>query len=396
MPYIGLEEQGFYKPFEAVRTWVQDRRENKRRKAEDGRTEKEFELRQRLLNSQLSGLDFEQQQRKADADRVAGFKPSVRREGGYDLIETAPGKFEPRVAEKSFADQIAEFGLAGGGGPQTPPDGMASQLAPGTPSAPQQPGQLPQINGRQIRMGLSGGKPVPEFAPEERRVTVEQVPIPGGEPITAEVTREGDRIVNIQPVNLNRADTNKPLGDDALNKFNAASFAMAQLPDLTRAVESAGTSGGPVEGSVRPWLNWALGQNPTDLEFGNLSARTLAPIAKGVLGETGVLSDQDIARITPLLPQYTDTQANRQIKLQKLKEVLTSQASRWLQIMKAAGRKTDNLQSLMAPMIAEANGGPAPAGSAGQPVTVNSQAEYDALAPGTRYTDASGKTKVKQ
>lgn len=224
-------------------------------------------------------------------------------------------------------------------------------------------------------------------------VAIEQVPVPGGEPIFAEVAKDAaGNVVGITPINVTRSNENKPLGDEALNKFNAANFALNQLPDLERAVTSSGHAGGPVMGRLRKlWSNIA-GPNKHQLEFENLAARTLSPIAKGVLGETGVLSDQDIARITPLLPQYTDTAEVRQMKLDKLKEMLGSQVSRWLDMMDAAGRNTDSLRQVIQPSIDAAK----PGTGIPNAVRISSAEEYANLPAGTPYIDASGKTRIKQ
>lgn len=218
---------------------------------------------------------------------------------------------------------------------------------------------------------------------------IEQVPVPGGDPIYAKVKRDAaGNVLDIVPVPATRTNANKPMGDEALNKFNAAAFALDQLPDLAEVTKSAGDEGGPFAGRVRRMFNWMVGPSQSDLEFSNLSARMLAPIAKGVLGETGVLSDQDIARIAPLLPQYTDTKDQRRFKMEKLQEVLGRQVSRQMDVMQSAGRDTSGLKVQMAPRIEDATGGPS--GSAGNPVPVSTQEEFDALPSGTYFRDAEG------
>lgn len=328
MPYISLQDQGFYEPFKAIAQAGANFQEHRRQKRLDEQDSQDRELRRSLLQQQLEGLKFEQ---KTRADQ-AGFTPKVRSEGRYDIVETGPGQFDVRERKPTLEDLQR---ITGGGAP----------AAPGQPPAGPTPGY-------RIKLGPDGTPTLDEVKPT-KIVRIEQVPVPGGEPILAEVTREGESgpVVGINPVNINRVDANKPLGDEALAKFNAAQFALSQLPDLERTVNEAGHAGGPMAGRLRRLGDVFAGQNPVDRQFGSLAARTLAPIAKGVLGETGVLSDQDIKRIEPLLPTYTDTFEARQAKVQKLKEVLGRQVGDWLQMMKAAGRNTENLTTAIQPKI---------------------------------------------
>lgn len=387
MPYIGLEEQGFYEPFRALAAAGQNFHEARRRKKLDAADEEDRQLRRKMIQSQMDASDWERRQKEQEAERLKTWTPRTHTTPDGEIFdEVAPGRFDRRPKKAPTVFDL------------TPPPSVQPPGAVAGPEQPQPTGQTPgrlpdlSLDGRGYRRtvkpdGTLGFEPVPE----EETTKIELVPVPNGEPITAEVTRKGGNVTKITPVNVNRVDANKPIGDEALNKFNAASFALAQLPDIESAVNTSGTSGGPLEGRLRQLGNWVFGQNPTDLEFSNLSARTLAPIAKGILGETGVLTDQDIKRIEPLLPQYTDTEEVRKVKLEKLKTMLTEQATRWMKIMSAAGRKTGELEKTMAPLIEAGKGS-----DGGSPVQVNSQAEYDALPKGAKYIDSTGTTRTKQ
>ena len=384
MPYISLEQQGFYEPYRQLSAGIAAFQEARRQRKLDALAEQEHGMRQALMQRQLETMAAEQFQREQDRETAKNFQPRVITKDGYDWLEEAPGKWSSKRREPTLQEQLAQLdGLSGKlEAPQIP---GGNPMAPGQEGAPQPPsggagGQLPFLDGKRLSLDFRDGRLTPTFekVPEvdDTAVAIEDVPVPGGDPIKAEVKRKGGRVIGINPVNVTRVNANKPLGDEALNKFNAATFALGQLPDLEAAVARAGDAGGPVAGWLRSKLNGVLGPSDEQANFDNLSARTLAPIAKGVLGETGVLSDQDIARIQPLLPLYTDTAERRQWKLNELKKVLGDQVQRTLNVMQAAGRNVTEIRPLIdgmmpdktVPPSQDPNAPPPPAGSGSTPV----------------------------
>lgn len=378
MPYISLEDQGFYEPYRALSAGIAAFQQARRQRKLDAMAAQEHEMNQALMARRLESMASEQFQRDQDRETAKNFQPRIVSKDGYDFVETAPGKWDAKPKTPTFEEQLAQLQGLGRPKVEMPQIPGGNAMAPGQEGAPQPPaaapgGQLPFLDGKRIGVDFQGGRLVPkiEDLPEvdDTSVAIEEVPVPDGEPMMAEVKRKGGRVVGITPVNVNRANANKPLGDDALNKFNAAVFALGQIPDLEQAVSNAGDAGGPLTGRLRSLVNPIVGPSAEETEFGNISARTLAPIAKGVLGETGVLSDQDIKRIQPLLPLYTDTQETRKWKMNKLKEVLGTQARRTLDVMQAAGRNVNDIRPLVNGMIPPSEDPNAPPNAAGSGTT---------------------------
>jgi hypothetical protein len=77
-----------------------------------------------------------------------------------------------------------------------------------------------------------------------------------------------------------------------------------------------------------------LGVNPQATSYEALRKASIAPLARAISGETGTLTDKDIARAEMLLPKITDTPQEAQLKYQNL-----------MQIMQARAQNLDSLPS---------------------------------------------------
>lgn len=146
---------------------------------------------------------------------------------------------------------------------------------------------------------------------------------------------------NLRPYNKPEAPgAPKPLDTDAIRKLETMALLDKQIPELEKLISETGDSGGPVSGRVQSL--WS-GFDPQQTRFKQNQTMLLAPVAKGLLGETGVLSEKDEARYSSLFPQYSDTASARQLKLSKLKQLLSDARASTMSTLQGAGRDVSAL-----------------------------------------------------
>ncbi len=128
---------------------------------------------------------------------------------------------------------------------------------------------------------------------------------------------------------------------------------------------------GPVVGPIR-------GKNPYDVEAQALEnqVNSLVPgLARGVFGEVGVLTDEDVKRYKAMIPNIRTNPAVAQELIKDLRLKLGSTLKNNLDTWEASGYNVGNLRDELAKRSASAGGAP----------EIASQAEYDALPAGSKY-----------
>jgi hypothetical protein len=176
----------------------------------------------------------------------------------------------------------------------------------------------------------------------------------------------------------------KALTATELQQIQALSQSARDLDALEAAYGELGPDwGGPVGGR-------ALGLDPTDPNVSRIDSLVTGAtpnLARGVFREVGVLTDDDVKRYQKLLPSRNDTAAQRTQKLKDLRARLQLSREETLKTLKAAGRDVDGLQEMLgsvAPAAADAT--PAGRRDIAGITQVTSQAEFDALPPGAKFS----------
>lgn len=158
-----------------------------------------------------------------------------------------------------------------------------------------------------------------------------------------------------------------------LSNLNSAEFTLKEIEERFNKIAS-----GPITGRAR-------GANPYDVDAQEIErlVDSLVPgLARGVFGEVGVLTDNDMKRYRAMIPNMSTEPevAKRMFKnlYNKLKNSRTSNLNVW----KDAGYNVEQIIKNL------------PASSTELP-TIRSQAEYDQLPKGTRYQNENGEIGVK-
>lgn len=146
--------------------------------------------------------------------------------------------------------------------------------------------------------------------------------------------------VDLNPYNIPGGQ----MSSEAEDKLNVTLMAMDNLPAIRQAVTKAGDYGGPVASRVTAPYEWAFGPREDRRAFQRLEAESLVPLAKGILGETGALSETEQQRYKGLLPTFSDTQTARNEKYAELKRLLTDSARNRISLMKAKGQDTGPIE----------------------------------------------------
>lgn len=134
----------------------------------------------------------------------------------------------------------------------------------------------------------------------------------------------------------------KALTATEIQQIQALQQAGRDLSSLSAAYGEIGDKdwGGPVAGRIK-----ALDPtNPNISRISNLVTAATPNLARGVFREVGVLTDEDIKRYRKLLPDYTDTAAQRTQKLADLQKRLAEQTDETLRTLQAAGRDVSGLK----------------------------------------------------
>ncbi len=314
MPYIGLEEQGFYGPWRGFAAGIQGYQDKKKREREQGIQDRQLGLQEKEFSLKSSTADLQNQllQRKLNPPKFdLNAVPKGYRPKSIDVDELGGHKV---TLERDIQPiDLTQYGMKPKGA-RVSPEGETT---------------------------LDWGPDIGVSKPPE----IVELPLPhGGTGMFLSETNPQTGAVNYTPYTPRQA-TEKPVSDEALQKLNVTSLALNQLPEIEKLVTDSGSVGGPIAGRATQAWNSVFGPNADQLAFDSLRARYLAPLAKGILGETGVLSEADMRRYEPLLPSYTDTPAVRQQKVATLKKMVIGQRDAMLQNLKAGGRDVSGLES---------------------------------------------------
>jgi hypothetical protein len=165
--------------------------------------------------------------------------------------------------------------------------------------------------------------------------------IPGLGTIVADAAT-GDVIPSSSFNRPDRKTDEKALTQTEIQQVNALQQSardLKALEDAFTAIKDA-DFGGPVAGR-------ALALDPTNVNVSriqNLVTAATPNLARGVFREVGVLTDQDVARYQKLLPNVTDTAAQRTQKLQDLRTRLAATLDEQLGTLQAAGRDVSGIR----------------------------------------------------
>lgn len=373
MGFYSLNDQGWFDGSRAIMQGIAGYRQKKQQDRENKWHDDEFGLQRQKLDfdrestQQRNALDqsrFEEDRKNYEINRqlmqkklgpVTQFDPAQHvktlPDGTQVIVDPETGTPTKVIEKNPMADlikgMVTQPGVqpSMGGGP--PPEGTNTVLAPfsGTPELPV---QSPQGAGgpSPVMTGFSstGGLTFQMRHPIEPDTIVERdVPGHGKQTFLRSVDPSTGK-EKLEPYRV--SESSNKIGDEALNKLNITSLAMSQLPDVEKAVMNAGDAGGPVAGRLAEGMDW-IGGTPNEHQraFNSIGARMLAPIAKGLLGETGALSKDDMVRYAPMLPNYLDTKQAREEKLAILRNLLSGQRDNIMQNLKAAGRDTSALET---------------------------------------------------
>ena len=314
MPFYSLRDQGFDMPFEALGKGLLAWRTRQQQEKENQRADQALKL---------------QQERNAFEQNAETQRLGLSRDE-YDLrkriYDTKTKPFDPSAVPAGM--QINKMSMT--------PDGWSADVAP--------PPQIPEgMRPSKSVVGPHGIEttyaPPPPSQPSSPIV---ELPLPDGSKGMFLTHVDPDTgVTKFTPYTPPKGAGEKPLDTDAIRKLEMISLVDDQLPGYETLLERTKDSGGPIAGHAgKLAAPWDQDQN----EFNRLQTSLFAPIAKGLFGETGVLSEADQKRYTSIFPQYTDTYQNRTNKLAKLKELAANSRRNTLATLQGAGRDTSNFQ----------------------------------------------------
>lgn len=370
MPVYSLNDQGWFDGSRAIMQGIAGYRQKKQQDRENKWHDDEFGLQRQKLDfdrestQQRNALDqsrFEEDRKNYEINRqlmqkklapVAQFDPAQHvktlPDGTRVIVDPETGTPTKVIEKNPMADLIKGMVTQPGaqplmGGP--PPEGTNTVLAPfsGTPELPV---QQPQGAGPSpVMTGFGPQGPTFQMRYPVEKPSIVEMDVPGhGKQTFLQTVDPSTGQPKVEPYRV--SESSNKIGDEALNKLNVLSLVMSQLPELEKAINDAGDAGGPLAGRLAGAMD-AIGgtPNPHQMAFSSLESRMLAPIAKGVLGETGALSKDDMVRYAPMLPNYKDTQEARQYKLNALRNLVSEQRDKTMQNLKATGRDTSALET---------------------------------------------------
>lgn len=370
MPVYSLNDQGWFDGSRAIMQGIAGYRQKKQQDRENKWHDDEFGLQRQKLDfdrestQQRNALDqsrFEEDKKNYEINRqlmqkklgpITQFDPAQHvktlPDGTQVIVDPETGTPTKVIEKNPMVDLIKGMVTQPGAQPSTggglPPEGTNTVLAPfsGTPELPV---QQPQGAGPSpVMTGFSSTGPTFQMRHPIEPDTIVERDVPGhGKQTFLRSVDPSTGKEKLEPYRV--SESSNKIGDEALNKLNVLSLVMSQLPELEKAINDAGDAGGPLAGRLAGAMDAVGGTpNPHQMAFSSLESRMLAPIAKGVLGETGALSKDDMVRYAPLLPNYKDTQEARQYKLNALRNLVSEQRDKTMQNLKATGRDTSALE----------------------------------------------------
>lgn len=353
------------------------RERRKQRELEDKQLELErqrYESGKALTDAQIRALN-----KKLDRPTITSTDPNLEKTGvTYDEYGNEVPTFtrKPKVFDPAANMQVLDDGTRVFTDPNTgkidvlKPDPMTRALdrlfppAPQGPSAPtsapaagegRPPLQLPSqsVQAPSVPAAAPAGQPSVRLAGIGPTGPTFKIVNPAQEPEIVERTMpDGSKQKFLRSIDpdtgkIDLSPYNLPGGQmstEAEDKLNVTLMAMDNLPAIRQAVTKAGHYGGPVASRVTAPFEWAFGPREDRRAFQRLEAESLVPLAKGILGETGALSETEQQRYKGLLPTFSDTQTARNEKYAELKRLLTDSARNRISLMKAKGQDTGPIE----------------------------------------------------
>jgi hypothetical protein len=132
------------------------------------------------------------------------------------------------------------------------------------------------------------------------------------------------------------------LATTEIQRINAMQQASRDLQSLEQAYNEIGDKdwGGPLAGRLKP----GFGETKSRIE--NLINSSTPNLARGVFGEVGVLTDEDVKRYKDLLPNANDTAKVRAQKFADLRTKLEGAKKETIGALKAAGREVGEFEKM--------------------------------------------------
>lgn len=132
----------------------------------------------------------------------------------------------------------------------------------------------------------------------------------------------------------------KELGAEEAKSLSKYDQALGQISGLQKSITEVDT--GPIIGRLRS-------MNPYDTPIQTLKAQLNALIpnlARGVYGEVGVLTDQDIANYAKTIPNLTSTEDTNKAVLAMTLDTIAGGYKKQLRTLAASGRDVSGFASL--------------------------------------------------
>ena len=312
MPYVSLEQQGFYKPFEQLGQGLLYRQQLKRQKEQDAIASQQAEQQKLVMESQLKNADLTRQRLQSQMAPAQ----ELRGPGGAPWGQVINGEFHvyPDVAK---ADPLDRFTL--------PKPFTVSNPMTGAPlgASALPPDALP--SGYRLGWGKTGKRELlpPADTTEQESVTIETVPVPGGGSAPMQVRRKGGQIVGYSAVPDGGTEQGiKALDATTKSKLDQLNMVLNQFPGLVGEVEQMKTAGGPVAGPARWFGSKIWGPSMEQSTAKGWESKFLSPLARGVMSEVGVLDKNEQERYLQNVPLWNDTYDVRKRKLEGLQDLL--------------------------------------------------------------------------
>jgi hypothetical protein len=331
--YVSLADQGFYVPFQMLGQGLAARRDRKDR-------QKQLAWQQEMDKDQLQTSKLQRTHLQAQIDDLKPQTPVIPAGMEEDGLSVDPrGRVQTMYRRKAVAPPTPEgmiaTGMQSNGRDQTWTFGQKPTLPAGIGS---------DLTVRDVVFDGSGPPRItyrPKITAPGTQIVEEALPNGGKGLFLKNVDAETGK-TTLTPYNK-RSEQEQRVGNELMQKLNITALALSQLPKLEEAVANRGDAGGPVVSKLTAPFHWAFGPSQDRLQFDLLKSQTLAPVAKGILGETGALSEADMARYAPQFPGFEDTQDVRKFKVEEMRRLIEGQRNSILNNLKAAGYDVDEL-----------------------------------------------------
>lgn len=160
-----------------------------------------------------------------------------------------------------------------------------------------------------------------------------------------------------KPDKPEKAPKGKDLTDTELKRITAVNQSRADLDALEKQFNSYQDTdfGGPIAGRVSDVGSRLVGQGPSTKvnAIDNLVDASVPNLARGVFGEVGVLTDDDVKRYRGLVPNAYDTPDIRAQKFAALRDRLKTSEQGMYNDLKDAGRDVSGFDKRMSPADAK-------------------------------------------